>query len=163
MKYGNKYSVSQENRYSVKTMLLLKNPQFLPNHFLIKAYFWLSIDSPWTHCIWDNFFLNISGLQKYELGTALILLHDKLKMEDPKKHEELRDNLVQEIRQNLEDTIDVILPYESPDNQLCLVARNAEAELSQFNHSIVDSCSSLWIEWPDYFKHGVSINTSFLS
>ena len=89
-----------------------------------------------------QFFLNISGLQKYELGTALILLHDKLKMEDPKKHEELRDNLVQEIRQNLQDTIDVILPYESPDNQLCLVARNAEAELSQFNHSIVDSCSS---------------------
>ena len=90
----------------------------------------------------NSFFLNISGLQKYELGTALILLHDKLKMEDPKKHEELRDNLVQEIRQNLQDTIDVILPYESPDNQLCLVARNAEAELSQFNHSIVDSCSS---------------------
>ena len=102
-----------------------------------------------------QFFLNISGLQKYELGTALILLHDKLKMEDPKKHEELGDNLVQEIRQNLQDTIDVILPYESPDNQLCLVARNAEAELSQFNHSIVDSCSSFWIEWPDYFKHSI--------
>ena len=27
------YSVSQENRYSVKYMLLLKNPQFFPNHY----------------------------------------------------------------------------------------------------------------------------------
>ena len=26
-------SVSQENRYAVKNMLLLKNPQFLPNHY----------------------------------------------------------------------------------------------------------------------------------
>ena len=28
-------SVSQENRYAVKNMLLLKNPQFLPNHYEI--------------------------------------------------------------------------------------------------------------------------------
>ena len=68
----------QENQYFVKNMLLLKNPQFLPNHykflwkwgthdyliftkfrndwdkivdFLIKAYFWQSIDSPDTQCI----------------------------------------------------------------------------------------------------------------
>ena len=67
------YSVCQENRYSVKNMLLLKNPQFLPNHyeilskwgphrndlvkimdFQIKAYFSLSIDSPGTHCMYPN-------------------------------------------------------------------------------------------------------------
>ena len=71
------YTVYQENRYFVKNMVLLKNPQFYPNHykilwkwrtheyliftkfrndwvkivdFLIKAYFWQSIDSPDTQC-----------------------------------------------------------------------------------------------------------------
>ena len=29
------YTVYQENRYFVKNMLLLKNPQFLPNHYEI--------------------------------------------------------------------------------------------------------------------------------
>ena len=68
----------QENRYFVKNMLLLKNPQFLPNHlrnfvkkwgfdedliltkfrndwvkivdFLIKAYFWPSPETTVTQC-----------------------------------------------------------------------------------------------------------------
>ena len=69
--------MSQENPDSVKNMLLLKNPQFLPNHyetfskwgchedliltkyrndwvkivdFFIKPYLWVSPDSPGTHC-----------------------------------------------------------------------------------------------------------------
>ena len=77
------YTVYQENQYFVKNMLLLKNPQFLPNHyeilwicgtheyliftkfrndwvkivdFLIKAYLWQSIDSPGTQC-------NVTGLK----------------------------------------------------------------------------------------------------
>ena len=29
------YTVYQENQYFVKNMLLLKNPQFLPNHYEI--------------------------------------------------------------------------------------------------------------------------------
>ena len=63
----NFYTVYQENQYFVKNMLLLKNPQFFTNEYLIftkfrndwvkivdvliKAYFWQSIDSPDTQCI----------------------------------------------------------------------------------------------------------------
>ena len=72
------YTVSKANVDSSKNMLLLRNSQFLPNHyetlskltthedliwtkfrnewvknlnFLIKAYFWVSPVSPGTHCI----------------------------------------------------------------------------------------------------------------
>ena len=80
------YTVYQENQYFVKNMLLLKNPQFYPNHyetlskwgpnedfiftkfrydwvkivdFLIKAYLWQSIDSPGTQCIIKNLVANL--------------------------------------------------------------------------------------------------------
>ena len=68
------YSLSQKNRDSTKNMFLLKNQQFLPNHyetsskwgylilakfrfdwvkivdFLIKSYFWVCPDTPGTLC-----------------------------------------------------------------------------------------------------------------
>ena len=86
------YTVCQENRYFVKNMFLLKNPQFLPNHyetlskwgpneyfiltkfrndwikivdFLIKAYFWQSIDSPDTQCNFYFFLLQPSYKNVY--------------------------------------------------------------------------------------------------
>ena len=53
------YTVDQENRYFVKNMLLLniftksRNDWVKIVDYLIKAYFWQSIDSPGTQCTYE--------------------------------------------------------------------------------------------------------------
>ena len=59
LKFDTKYTVYQENQYFVKNMLLLKNPQFYPNH-----YSWV----PHFRKIWDkivDFFNKSIFLTKY--------------------------------------------------------------------------------------------------
>lgn len=82
----------------------------------------------------STFFVSyISGTCKYELAQALICLHDRLKIEKPEEHVSQCKSLTMEIRGNLQDAIEILLPFEAPHNHLWLLGRNAEADLSQFN------------------------------
>ena len=96
------YSVSQANPDSPKNMLLFKNPQFLPNHyetlskwgphenlilakfrnywvkivdFLIKAYFWVSPDSPGTHCTQILHAIVKNRTELYIIHNAVVVQH----------------------------------------------------------------------------------------